>query len=253
MKVLAFICVSFCLAVIAGASPAFAQTEDVKVIRRGILNGKAKSLPEPEYPEELRVSGIEGIVKIAITIDEEGTVISAEPVYEDVRIVSRDGEEIEETIAESPHPLLIAPAQKAAMEARFAPTLLSGNPVRVKGMLVYSFGADRVDPPPPTTYKKIPSQISGGVLNGKARSLPAPAYPAAAQAVRASGTVTVRVVVDETGEIVSATAVSGHPLLKPAAVAAARRAKFSPTLLNGSPIRVTGILVYNFILPTDKK
>jgi len=89
--------------------------------------------------------------------------------------------------------------------------------------------------------------ISGGVLNGKALSLPKPAYPAAARAVNASGTVNVQIVIDEQGNIVSATAVSGHPLLRQAAEQSAIGAKFSPTLLSGQPVRVSGVLVYNFV------
>jgi TonB family protein len=91
--------------------------------------------------------------------------------------------------------------------------------------------------------------ISGGVLNGKASSLPKPAYPAAARAVNASGAVNVQVTIDENGDIVSANAVSGHPLLRQAAEHAARASKFLPTKLQGQPVRVTGIIVYNFVLP----
>jgi TonB family protein len=90
--------------------------------------------------------------------------------------------------------------------------------------------------------------VSGGVLNEKAISKPQPPYPAIAKAARASGTVTVRVTVDETGRVVSATAVSGHPLLHAAAVAAARQARFTPTLLSGEPVKVSGVLTYNFVL-----
>ena len=90
-------------------------------------------------------------------------------------------------------------------------------------------------------------QISGGVLNGKAIRLPAPAYPAAARAVKASGTVNVQVVIDEEGNIKSATAISGHPLLRSAAEEAARNAKFTPTLLEGVPVTVTGVVIYNFV------
>lgn len=88
--------------------------------------------------------------------------------------------------------------------------------------------------------------ISGGVLNGKATSLPMPTYPAIAQAAKASGRVDVQIVIDEDGNVISASAVSGHPLLRAAAVTAAREAKFSPTKLSGQPVKVTGVLVYNF-------
>ena len=91
--------------------------------------------------------------------------------------------------------------------------------------------------------------ISAGALDGKAISKPQPPYPALAKAARASGVVTVRVVVDATtGGVVSADAVSGHPLLRAAAVAAARQAKFSPTIVDGKPVRVSGTLSYNFVL-----
>ena len=90
--------------------------------------------------------------------------------------------------------------------------------------------------------------VQGGVLDGKAVSKPAPPYPPIAKAARASGTVAVRVLVDESGKVVSASAVTGHPLLQQAAVAAARQARFSPTLKDGEPVKVQGILTYNFVL-----
>ena len=106
-------------------------------------------------------------------------------------------------------------------------------------------GGEEDAPPPP---KKAPPRIvSGGVLNGKAVSLPKPAYPAAARAVHAGGQVNVQVTIDETGRVVSASAVSGNPLLRAAAVSAAQSARFSPTLLTGQPVKVTGVITYNFV------
>ncbi|HEU4597490.1 MAG TPA: TonB family protein [Pyrinomonadaceae bacterium] len=90
--------------------------------------------------------------------------------------------------------------------------------------------------------------LSAGVLNGKAVSKPAPPYPPMAKAAKASGTVVVSVEVDEKGVVTSARAVSGHPLLRAAAEAAARRARFSPTLLSGRPVKVQGVLTYDFRL-----
>ncbi|MDQ3323342.1 MAG: energy transducer TonB [Acidobacteriota bacterium] len=90
-------------------------------------------------------------------------------------------------------------------------------------------------------------QISVGVVNGKAVNLTKPAYPAAARAVNAEGAVNVQVAIDENGDVVSASAVSGHPLLRAAAAQAARESKFAPTLLSGQPVKVTGVLVYNFV------
>ncbi|MCA1633184.1 MAG: energy transducer TonB, partial [Acidobacteria bacterium] len=97
-----------------------------------------------------------------------------------------------------------------------------------------------------TPGRKAP--ISGGVLNGKAISKPAPVYPQEAQEAGAQGTVTLQVLINEDGSVASATAVSGHPLLKEAAVSAARQARFSPTFLSGQPVKVSGIITYNFVL-----
>lgn len=88
--------------------------------------------------------------------------------------------------------------------------------------------------------------VSGGVLNGKATSLPKPAYPPVARAAKASGAVVVQVTVDENGNVIEAHAVSGHPLLTAAAIVAARNAKFSPSKLAGQPVKVTGVINYNF-------
>lgn len=88
----------------------------------------------------------------------------------------------------------------------------------------------------------------GGVLNAKALSLPQPPYPPIARAARAQGTVVVQVVVDEDGKVIAATAITGHPLLRQAAVNAARQARFSPTILSGQPVKVSGVITYNFVL-----
>lgn len=95
--------------------------------------------------------------------------------------------------------------------------------------------------------QNAPKQISGGVLNGKATNLVKPAYPAAARAVRAEGAVNVQVTIDEEGNVIAASAVSGHPLLRAAAVEAARASKFSPTVLSGQAVKVSGVIVYNFV------
>ncbi len=110
-------------------------------------------------------------------------------------------------------------------------------------------GDDEGGAPPPPVVKAVPKQISGGVLNGKAISLPKPPYPPAAKAVRAGGSVSVQVLIDENGNVVSASAVSGHPLLRAAAASAARGARFSPTKLSGQPVKVSGVITYNFVAP----
>jgi TonB family protein len=103
-------------------------------------------------------------------------------------------------------------------------------------------------PPPPAPPSMQSATISGGIINGKAISKPQPVYPAIARAARASGTVNVQVTVDEGGHVISAKAIGGHPLLQQAAVEAAYQARFSPTRLSGQPVKVSGVVSYNFVL-----
>jgi protein TonB len=107
---------------------------------------------------------------------------------------------------------------------------------------------DEPPPPKPTPEPKKNITISGGVLNGRALSKPTPPYPPIARAARASGVVVVAITVDETGKVISAHAVSGPALLQQAATQAAYQARFSPTMLSGQPVKVTGTISYNFTL-----
>jgi protein TonB len=100
-------------------------------------------------------------------------------------------------------------------------------------------------PPPPKPTPHAP--ISGGVLNGKAVRLVQPPYPPIARSAHASGQVTVQVLIDENGNVIAAHATNGHPLLQAAAVNAARSSKFTPTKLSGQPVKVNGVIIYNFV------
>jgi TonB family protein len=88
--------------------------------------------------------------------------------------------------------------------------------------------------------------IEGGVLNSKATSLPKAVYTEEAKRVKASGKVTVRVVVDENGKVISALAMNGSAPLRESAEAAARQATFAPTVKDGITVKVAGELIYEF-------
>jgi TonB family protein len=98
-------------------------------------------------------------------------------------------------------------------------------------------------PQPPKIIRK-----SGGVLQGSATKRVEPAYPPLAKAARISGSVVVEVTVDEEGTVIAARAISGHPLLKDSAVAAARGWTFAPTKLQGEPVKVIGTINFKFTL-----
>ncbi len=101
---------------------------------------------------------------------------------------------------------------------------------------------------PPPAPKPILRPVSGGVLNGTAISLPSPTYPETARRMRTAGVVSVEVVVDETGKVISAVASSGPTALREVAVQAALKARFSPTKLSGQPVKVSGLINYKFAI-----
>jgi len=109
---------------------------------------------------------------------------------------------------------------------------------------------DLPDPPPaPTPAPVVPKILKvSRVLNSQALSLPQPNYPTIARNIRVQGTVIVQVLIDEKGNVVTAKATSGHPLLIPEAQKAALRARFSPTMLGDNPVKVQGVITYNFVL-----
>lgn len=81
----------------------------------------------------------------------------------------------------------------------------------------------------------------------RALTLPRPAYPALARAAKVSGTVKVQVIIDESGKVIAAQAIEGHPLLYAASVAAARGALFTSPKSNGQPVKLIGVIDYNFV------
>jgi TonB family protein len=88
---------------------------------------------------------------------------------------------------------------------------------------------------------------NGGVLNGHAVKLAKPKYPKAARKARASGLVVVQVLIDEKGKVIGAHVIRGDSLLHDVAVEAAKNSLFTPTLLAGQPVKVTGVIHYNFV------
>lgn len=102
----------------------------------------------------------------------------------------------------------------------------------------------RVSPTPEAT----PAQtVNVGIMNSRAVNLVKPAYPPNAKQVNATGQVNVQISVDEDGNVLSAKAVTGHPLLRPAAENAARQSRFNPVKINDKAVKALGVVVYNFI------
>jgi protein TonB len=134
-----------------------------------------------------------------------------------------------------------------------------GQPGGVVGGVAGGGGDAPPPPPPPPEPKPTPEptpkpeppkkiNVSGGVLQGSALKKVQPPYPPIAKAARASGAVQVQVTISEEGRVIAADVVSGHPLLRDAAVQAARQWVFKPTELSGVPVKVQGVLTFNFTL-----
>jgi len=84
-----------------------------------VLISKVISLPQPPYPPLARQIRAQGVVNVQILVDEQGRVISAQAV--------------------AGNPTLLSAAKEAAMRARFTPTVLNGQAVKVQGVITYNF------------------------------------------------------------------------------------------------------------------
>lgn len=193
---------------------------------------------------EDEAAGIDGTMKLAVSIDKSGNVSRAVVYVGPSWLCSGD---LDQRVIS-----VIRNAEKAVKNFKFSPAVKEGNPVESEVSVSLTIGkaarkAREPKPPIDPNAPKTPKQINGGVINGKALSLPKPPYPLEARAAGASGAVSVQVLIAEDGKVISAQAVSGSPLLHFASRAAACQAKFRPTQLQGNPVKVSGVITYNFV------
>jgi len=197
---------------------------------------KAISAPDADYGNNVKLYGGSGVVTVNAAIDKAGKV-SVLGAFGPASLCSDLKSPIVEAIRNA--------AIDAATRSVYETPMKDGKPTDVNVHLTYKF-APPANASEKSTDNARPKMISGGVVNGKAKSQPRPSYPAAAGVTRVGGLVTIQVVISEAGEVLTAAAVSGHPLLREYAVEAACKAKFAPTTLQGNPVMVTGLLTYNF-------
>jgi protein TonB len=103
-------------------------------------------------------------------------------------------------------------------------------------------------PPPPATPRKEPRHVSSGVQAARLVRKVEPEYPPLAATARIQGIVSLQVRIDEEGSVTSVEVLSGHRLLREAAVEAVRQWKYSPTILNGEPWPVLANVTVRFVL-----
>ena len=204
-------------------SVAIRKSEDVKTITVGHLAPDTKPifLPQPKYPAagSLKMSGE---VTVEILIDENGN--------------------IERATAVSGHPLLRASAVAAARQAIFPPQTLSGKPIKIQSVIVYKFDFDGASE----------RNFDDEIILGKALKLPKPGFPSTFNGkIENNRNVLVEIEIDENGNVISAKAISGHPILRATSVSAARNSKFSQTTISGVPVKANALLTYEYILADD--
>lgn len=206
-------------------SHAFAQEYRVggyiEIVGSSDCNRQLISLPQPIYPSLVGYGAhtYNGVVSIQALVNRDGSVDSVKGI--------------------AGHNFFRTALEKDVRKARFEPVLLRGEPVKFSCVISYRVTSSSAQ------------TISCGICNRKALELPKPNYPPSASSVNVSGSVTVQVLIDEHGNIEKAKVISGHLLLRAAAVAAALQAKFEPYIFNGKPVKVGGTLVYNFKRDTD--
>ncbi len=187
------------------------------IISCGVCNQEAVLLPKPEYSKAAQAINASGAVNIEILIDENGNVVSAKAV--------------------SGHLLLQSEAIKAALRAKFKPLTISGKPVKVRGTIVYNFVSNHT----------VETNFFGETVNGRPINLPKPPFPKYFNGkVKKIEIVNVEAEIGENGNVITARAISGHPVLLQASEVAARASKFSLTKVLGVPVRAKVSLRYEF-------
>lgn len=192
--------------------------------------------PELTIPNEAKNIRIGGEVRVHVTVDVEGNVKSADlvygpgPVCKDVSLT--------DIVA------LRKAAREAAMHAKFKPARKDGKTVESIGWVRFQVprtGAGTVEIVEVGNHSRSPLAFANTAIN-----IPKPQYPGAAKVLHATGPVSIKVVVSPDGSVFAAEPISGHPLLRGAAAAAACKATFRPSQLGGKSVMVSGVLTYNF-------
>jgi protein TonB len=117
----------------------------------------------------------------------------------------------------------------------------------------------RLPPPPAEPVRKTqekpaasaptkPTRVSAGVQAAKLIRQVKPVYPALAKQARIAGTVQLTAIIGRDGAIRNLQVISGHPLLRSAALEAVSQWLYQPTLLSAEPVEVITQIDVNFTL-----
>lgn len=91
-------------------------------------------------------------------------------------------------------------------------------------------------------------RIPQGVASGLIVSSVPPIYPLLARQARIQGTVVLKALINQTGDVESLELISGHPMLAPAAMDAVKQWKYRPYIHDGNAVPVETQVMVNFSL-----
>jgi hypothetical protein len=194
-----------------------------------------ESVPKISIPDIALEAGIRGGVGVRVQVDREGNVSRVEEVYGPGSICR--------SVTRADVVAIRSAASEAAKQAKFKP--------RKKNQKDWAWIEFQI---PGAGEKTSGEKLERFVLSPKTpelrdkiMSLPKPAYPPAARVLKASGPVSVELLVDEDGNVFSSSALSGHPLLRAAGTQSGCSAKFHPLIVDGKPSKSIWIITYNFV------
>ena len=194
------------------------------------------SQPQFKLSEEASAAGIDGVLGVSLTIDKTGTV---------QKVVILGGPAWPCGAPEPKAQLngVREAVKKQLLATTFAPPLKDGKPSETELTLQFAIGEAYRSVEREEDAKKRGAEVNlvdAGMIRGRAIRLEKPAL------IGMSGSVVVRAQIDERGNVAHAGAISGHPHLQENARTAACKSTFSPTVINGKPVKVTGTLTYDF-------
>jgi outer membrane biosynthesis protein TonB len=222
MMIVKYRMISVLAAVVLFSSAAFSQAA-----------AKVLSEVAPVFPAEVRELDYGETVKVAVNVDKKGAVSNAY-VYGPLTPCKNLSDPVAAAVRKA--------AYDAARKMVLEPVTKDGKAVETGLMITY-----RLRPKRPAPEPQVVKMIVAGGVNGKARHLEKPIYPRRAKEDRVGGTVTFDLLIGEDGSVISAGAATGHPYLIDGNLESACKSKFSPTLLEGKPVKVLGVITYNFI------
>jgi TonB family protein len=197
----------------------------------------------PEYLPALRRITTEPFIT-DITLKFGGASVTSEKLHIALKDTEADGVRLRGTVDKEP---VSAEVYSLVERSRFI-NLVYLRPDKNGAALDPGFAIVRntisIDP-----HKKDPPSDTDKDLGPRLIKFVKPKYPLHAAPSRISGTVTVKVVIDEEGNVTDAIATAGPKEMYENSIAAARKSKFTPTKNYGYPVKVTGVIIYTFVAP----